>query len=252
MYEVILETSGVQQLGWVTFYCRFTEHKVVGDANDSYAFDVRRVRKQNNKAEEHGSSWVVGDVVGCCIDLDYDEISFYRNGVSLGMVFHEIHKMGPGFWYYPTISLSQGERCKLSFGSRHFKYPIEGYFPIQTHSSVTSFATQLLQCLSRLLDMQRKEQGDHPSIEKLRRLKRFISFEELFDPKSHGICEEFFSTLEANAGSMEYIGRGSFLLFMMEVFGVQAPHDYLSLDGAIGNMQISHFLYWNLKAEFCI
>lgn len=249
MYEVILETSGVQQLGWVTLSCPFTEHKGVGDADDSYAFDGRRVRKWNNKAEEYGQSWVVGDVIGCCIDLDYDEISFYRNGVSLGVAFHEIRKMGPGFGYYPAISLSQGERCELNFGSRPFKYPIEGYFPIQAPSSVTSFATQLLQCLSRLLDMQRTEQGDHASVEKLRRLKRFVSFEELFDPVFHGICEEFFSILEADAGSLEYMGRGPFLSFMMEVFGVQAPHDYLSLDRAINiflEFEKSHLLFEHL------
>lgn len=249
MYEVILETSGVQQLGWVTLSCPFTEHKGVGDADDSYAFDGRRVRKWNNKAEEYGQSWVVGDVIGCCIDLDYDEISFYRNGVSLGVAFHEIRKMGPGFGYYPAISLSQGERCELNFGSRPFKYPIEGYFPIQAPSSVTSFATQLLQCLSRLLDMQRKEQGDHASVEKLRRLKRFVSFEELFDPVFHGICEEFLSILEADAESLEYIGRGPFLSFMMEVFGGQAPHDYLSLDRAINvflEFEKSHLLFEHL------
>jgi hypothetical protein len=30
--------------------------------------------------------------IGCCIDLDQDEILFYRNGVSLGVIFGEIRK----------------------------------------------------------------------------------------------------------------------------------------------------------------
>ncbi|XP_059431875.1 E3 ubiquitin-protein ligase RKP isoform X2 [Corylus avellana] len=245
MYEVILETSGIQQLGWVTLSCPFTDHKGVGDADDSYAFDGRRVKKWNKEAEPYGQPWVVGDVIGCCIDLDNDEISFFRNGLSLGVAFHEIRKMG----YYPAISLSQGERCELNFGSRPFKYPIEGYLPFQAPSSVTSFASQLLGCLSRLLNLQSFERAEHSSVEKLRRLRRFVSFEEIFDPVSHGLCEELFSILEADAGSMEYIGWGPFLSVMMEAFGMQAPHDYSSLDKAVDvflEFEGSHLLFEHL------
>jgi Kip1 ubiquitination-promoting complex protein 1 len=249
MYEVILETSGIQQLGWVTLSCPFTDHKGVGDADDSYAFDGRRVKKWNKEAEPYGQQWVVGDVIGCCIDLDNNEISFFRNGFSLGVAFREIREMGPGFGYYPAISLSQGERCELNFGSRPFKYPIEGYLPIQAPSSVTSFATQLLGCLSRLLNLQSFERAKHSSVEKLSRLKRFVTFKELFDPVSHGICEELFSILEADAGSTEYIGWGPFLSVMMEAFGMRAPHDYSSLDKAVDvflEFEGSHLLFEHL------
>ncbi|GAV71431.1 SPRY domain-containing protein [Cephalotus follicularis] len=230
MYEVILETSGIQQLGWATLSCPFTDHKGVGDAEDSYAFDGRRVSKWNKEAEPYGQSWVVGDVIGCCIDLDHDEISFYRNGVSLGVAFSGIRKMGPGFRYYPAISLSQGERCDLNFGARPFRYPIEGFFPLQAPPFLSYCAIQLLQCLSRLLDMQRMELSKHPSVVKLRRRKRFLLIEEIFYPVCGGICEDFFSLLETDAGSTEYIGWGPLLSFMMETFRLQAPHDYLSLD----------------------
>ncbi|KAI8030393.1 E3 ubiquitin-protein ligase RKP [Camellia lanceoleosa] len=108
MYEVILETSGIQQLGWATLSCPFTDQKGVGDADDSYAYDGKRVSKWNKEAEPYGQSWVVGDVIGCCIDLDHDQISFYRNGSPLGVAFSGIRKMVPGLGYYPAISLSQG------------------------------------------------------------------------------------------------------------------------------------------------
>ncbi|KAK1308152.1 E3 ubiquitin-protein ligase RKP [Acorus calamus] len=110
MYEVTLETSGIQQLGWATQFCPFTDQNGVGDAQDSYAFDGKRVRKWNEEAEQYGQTWVVGDVIGCCIDLDDDKISFYRNGVSLGVAFYGIRKMGPDLGYFPAVSLSQGER----------------------------------------------------------------------------------------------------------------------------------------------
>lgn len=230
MYEVILETSGIQQLGWATLSCPFTDHKGVGDADDSYAFDGKRVSKWNKEAETYGQSWVVGDVIGCCIDLDNDEISFYRNGMSLGVAFHGIRKMGAGVGYYPAISLSQGERCELNFGGRPFKYPIEGFLSLQAPPSANLLATCLLRCLSRLVEMQCMERAEFNSVEKLRRLKRFVPLEELFNPVSRGIYKEFFALLDAERGSMEYVGWGSLLSFMMEVFGMQAPHDYTSLD----------------------
>ncbi|CAI0554663.1 unnamed protein product [Linum tenue] len=230
MYEVVLETSGVQQLGWATRSCPFTDHKGVGDADDSYAFDGKRVSKWNKDAEPYGQAWVVGDVIGCCIDMDLDEILFYRNGESLGVAFHGIRKMGPGFGYHPAISLSQGERSELNFGARPFKYPIQGFLPLQAPPSANILATKLLSCLSRLLDMQSRERSNSFLAAKFRRLKRFVSLEELYYPVSRGICKVMFTILEAEMGSMEYIAWGSFLTFLLEVFRAQAPHEYLSLD----------------------
>ncbi|XP_021887448.1 LOW QUALITY PROTEIN: E3 ubiquitin-protein ligase RKP [Carica papaya] len=237
MYEVSLETSGIQQLGWATLTCPFTDHKGVGDADDSYAFDGRRVSKWNKESEPYGQSWVVGDVIGCCIDLDSDEISFYRNGVSLGVAFSGIRKMGPGFGYYPAISLSQGERCILNFGCRPFKYQVEGYLPLQAPPSINSYAAKLLQCFSRLLDMHSVERAERSLVDKFRRLKRFGSFEELFHPVSRAICKEFFSLLEGDPASIVYIGWGALLEFMMGVFGMHAPHDCSSLDKVLDIFQ---------------
>ncbi|KAL0286466.1 UNVERIFIED_CONTAM: E3 ubiquitin-protein ligase RKP [Sesamum calycinum] len=233
MYEVTLETSGIQQLGWATIACPFTDHKGVGDADDSYAYDGKRVSKWNKEAEPYGQSWVVGDVIGCCVDLDSDEILFYRNGISLGVAFGGVRKMVPGLGYYPAISLSQGERCELNFGGRPFKYPIKGFLPIQGPPSSKYLATDLFDCFLRLLQMQCRERAETETVEKLRRLKRFASFEELLRPVSQGICEELLSAISAEIGSAEYIGHGPFLSFMMEVFRVHPPHDYLTLDKVI-------------------
>ena len=233
IYEVILETSGIQQLGWATVSCPFTDHKGVGDADDSYAYDGRRVSKWNKDAETYGQSWVVGDVIGCCIDLDHDQIRFYRNGNSLGVAFCGIRKMRPGFGYYPAISLSQGERCELNFGARPFKYPIEGYLPLQAPPSKSYFITRLLQCWSRLLDMHSVERAKHSLVQKLRRVKRCVSLEEIFHPASHAICEELFSILEADNGKAEYMVWGPLLSVMFEVFGLHEPYDYSSLDKVV-------------------
>eukprot|EP00262_Sarcandra_glabra_P006517 TRINITY_DN18852_c0_g1_i1.p1 TRINITY_DN18852_c0_g1~~TRINITY_DN18852_c0_g1_i1.p1 ORF type:complete len:1277 (+),score=188.71 TRINITY_DN18852_c0_g1_i1:281-4111(+) len=249
MYEVILETSGIQRLGWAALSCLFTDNKYVGDTEDSYAFDGKKVRKWNKEAEMYGQSWVVGDVIGCCVDLDIGKISFYRNGVSLGVAYDRVTKIGPGCGYYPAISLSQGERCSVNFGAHPFKYPVPGFSPLQAPPAINLHATYLLRCLSRLLELQSMERTDSTSVEKLSKLKRFPLLEDLINPVSHGICEEFFSVVDMNLGSAEYIGWAVFGSFLLEVFRIQAPHDYGSLDRVIDlflKFPGSHVLFQNV------
>ncbi|KAL2907202.1 E3 ubiquitin-protein ligase RKP [Bienertia sinuspersici] len=230
MYEVMLETAGIQQIGWATISCPFTDHMGVGDAEDSYAFDGKRVKKWNEEDEVYGQPWVVGDVIGCCIDLDEDSILFYRNGISLGVAFAGIRKMNCGLGYFPAVSLSQGERCDLNFGARPFKYPIEGFLPLQDPPPVTSRASQLLQCLSRMLEIERMERPEFTSVDKLRRLQRFVPLEEIFHPIADAIFDEFFSILDEDERGMEYVAWGPFLSFLMELYGLHFPHDHRSLD----------------------
>lgn len=47
-------------------------------------------------------------LIGCCIDLDQDEISCYRSGVSLDMAFEGVRKMGARLGYFPAVSLFGG------------------------------------------------------------------------------------------------------------------------------------------------
>ncbi|KAK1301797.1 E3 ubiquitin-protein ligase RKP [Acorus calamus] len=230
MYEVTLETSGIQQLGWATLFCPFTDQNGVGDAQDSYAFDGKRVQKWNEEAEQYGQTWVVGDVIGCCIDLDDDKISFYRNGVSLGVAFYGIRKMGPDLGYFPAVSLSQGERCELNFGACPFKHPVNGFLPIQSPPLLISHAEYLLQCLLRLLEIECLDRTDSVALEKLRILKRFTHLDELFYPAAHEICKELFSVLELEVGIAEYIGGGVLVSFLLDLFGRRAPHDFRTLD----------------------
>ncbi|KAG9151750.1 hypothetical protein Leryth_002032 [Lithospermum erythrorhizon] len=230
MYEVTLETAGIQQIGWASLSCPFTELKGVGDSNDSYAYDGKRVTKWNKNAEPYGQPWVVGDVIGCCIDLDYDEIIFYRNGVSLGAAFSGIRKIAPGLGYFPALSLSHGESCELNFGDYPFRYPIKDYLPIVCPPSAAPFANNLLSCFSRLIEMQRDDRAEVLSVEKLRMLKRFVSFQEIFHPVSQGIGRAFFSVMNLESSLAEYISWGPLLSFFIQVFRPHPPHDFKSID----------------------
>ena len=45
MYEVLLGTAGLMQIGWCTVSCRFNREEGVGDTKTSFAFDGYRETK---------------------------------------------------------------------------------------------------------------------------------------------------------------------------------------------------------------
>ena len=169
VYEVTLLTAGVQQLGWATLSCPFTNEEGVGDSPDSYACDGERVQKWNGSSQPYSQPWVVGEVFGSCLDMEGQTIAFHRNGVSLGTAFTGVSTPCPGCAYFPALSLSNGERCELNFGSRPFQYPVPPFLPLQapptlnptaphpsevipfSGSGVAKQASYLLACLGRLL-----------------------------------------------------------------------------------------------------
>jgi hypothetical protein len=46
----------------------------------------------------------------------------YRNGKSLGEAFSCV-RLGPGYAYFPAVSLSLGESLRANFGATPLKYP---------------------------------------------------------------------------------------------------------------------------------
>ncbi|GIL98251.1 hypothetical protein Vretimale_3653 [Volvox reticuliferus] len=152
-YETTICSAGIMQIGWATLQCPFTSEEGVGDAPDSYAFDGKRVRKWHVRCTQYGEAWATGDVIGCCLDLDRGEATFYRNGRSLGVAFTGIRTMQPNLAYFPAVSLSYSERCELNFGAQPLQYPAPGYQPIQAppHHGVMTWTTFLVSSLERLV-----------------------------------------------------------------------------------------------------
>lgn len=71
-----------------------------------HAADGKRIRKWNVKSQVYGEAWAQGDVIGSCVDLDKGEISFFRNGLSMGVAFKNVRTMQPALAYFPTVSMS--------------------------------------------------------------------------------------------------------------------------------------------------
>lgn len=257
MYEATLGTAGIQQLGWATISCPFTYEEGVGDAADSYAYDGKRVRKWSYSHASYGQPWVAGDVIGCCLDLDAGQITFYRNGASLGVAFENVRTLEPMQGYYPAISLSHSERCELNFGGRPFKYPVEGFSAMQPPptvkagekecglASATARAKFLLGCLQRLVQLGSREVA--AAMAPVDRLRRFTPLTE-DDVSSIGaeICELLRPLLLAGPEPEDsemvpcklrppglYAIWGALVPFLLETYRQEAPHDAPSVDQAL-------------------
>jgi Kip1 ubiquitination-promoting complex protein 1 len=269
MYEATLGTAGIQQLGWATISCPFTNEEGVGDAADSYAFDGKRVRKWSENYAAYGQPWVSGDVIGCCLDLNRSQIIFYRNGTSLGVAYDNVRLLGPDQGYFPAISLSHGERCELNFGARPFKYPVEGFAALQVLPTVkvginnecglaaaTARAKFLLGCLQRLVQLGSREVA--AAMAPADRLRRYTPLtEEDVASIGHEICDVLQPLLlspnlnslqqdnEDDGGQIpserssnlkapgEYVVWGALVPFLLETYRQESPHDATSVDQAL-------------------
>ncbi|XP_035827720.1 E3 ubiquitin-protein ligase RNF123 [Aplysia californica] len=175
VYELMLGSKGVMQLGWCTSNCRFSQEEGVGDTRDSYAYDGSRLRKWNVRTKRYGEPWMSGDVISCAIDCDEGTITFYRNGVSMGEAFSSV-RVGAGYAYFPAVSLSFAEQVHANFGSLPLRYPIEGYRPLQSPCSVEVAQAELLftylhNLLPKMLEDDQFERrhasaqkGDYPQV----------------------------------------------------------------------------------------
>lgn len=164
IYELMLGSKGVMQIGWCTINCQFSQENGVGDTPDSYAYDGNRLRKWNVKTQRYGESWLTGDVISCAIDCDKGTITFFRNGKCLGEAFNSV-RTGPGFAYFPAVSLSMSENVRANFGATPLRYQVEGYRPLQDPPTIDLIQAQLLFCyLENLLPVMVKEESERKSL----------------------------------------------------------------------------------------
>jgi len=134
-FEVECVTSSALCLiGWATKNHKFqiAERRGIGDDRESWSYELRRgIKWYDNYPVSYGEppskSGNVSNVLGCALDLDHGEMSFYLNGKSFGVAFSNIDVKKE---FCPAISLTSGQQCHLNFGAKPFKYQVPfGYVP---------------------------------------------------------------------------------------------------------------------------
>lgn len=166
MFEAVLQTDGVMQIGWCTnsFRCkpRSTGGEGVGDDPHSWAYDGhRQVLWHNGITSPHGlqAKWKAGSVVGATIDADKGTMHFYLDGVLLGdSAFTGVHHDGRGF--FPAASLMAHQQMQFVF-SQPFHFPINGYSAIfrdeQTRLAEAKSELQKARTLTKMKQLALRE-----------------------------------------------------------------------------------------------
>ena len=90
-YEYVPDHGGVAQVGWQRAGERtFSPDDGVGDNQHGWAFDGKRQKKWHRGGSSYGGNsapWAAGDVVGCLLNLDENEVIFTVNGSAMGVAF---------------------------------------------------------------------------------------------------------------------------------------------------------------------
>ncbi|KAL8008320.1 putative vacuolar protein sorting-associated protein [Plasmopara halstedii] len=126
-YEVEVVTSGLIQIGWIDGYFEGSsdQGEGVGDHAHSWSYDGNRQRRWNSGSFSYGEKWRAGDIVGCLLDLTTQEMTFFRNGVNLGVAYSVVHcsREDPRSGLMPGISLERGEIIRVNLGHQPFAFP---------------------------------------------------------------------------------------------------------------------------------
>ncbi|KAI8639010.1 hypothetical protein BD408DRAFT_485133 [Parasitella parasitica] len=147
-FEVVLESSGLMQVGWVTDHFEFDAEggQGVGDDAFSYGYDGNRSKKWHGRytsmRTSYGLKWAEGDVITCAIDMDNAEIRYYKNGKDMGVAFCGI--LVSRNWY-PAMSLATGQQCRFQFGGTvdPLKYLPDGYTSLASLAQNTPAGIEL-------------------------------------------------------------------------------------------------------------
>ncbi|XP_011189510.2 E3 ubiquitin-protein ligase RNF123 [Zeugodacus cucurbitae] len=143
MYEVLLHSKGVMQIGWCSNKCTFNENSGVGDTKWSYGYDGSKQQIWHISTSKYGDKWQIGDIIGIVIDVEQEKIEYFRNGHTMGVAFTKLER-GPGISFFPAVSLGYNQGVQVNFGNMPFKYPVEGFLPIQSKPIVRLQKADLL------------------------------------------------------------------------------------------------------------
>ncbi|CAG9763163.1 unnamed protein product [Ceutorhynchus assimilis] len=124
-YEVLIITPGVMQIGWATKNSNFLNHEGYGIGDDRFSLSYdgcRRLIWYNAKSDPQKlPRWQPGEILGCLLDLDNQQIVFSVNGISLPPSVHVFTMAKHGF--FAAASFMSFQQCRFNFGAEPFKFP---------------------------------------------------------------------------------------------------------------------------------
>lgn len=112
--------NSVLQVGWGDASYKGN----VGQCSHSWGITgtgVEPIARHSNKSWSFGRRWLVGDVIGCLLDLEKMSIKYLLNGEDLGVAFDTSQLAARCVGFTPTVSLEYGCKVYFSLGDYNFR-----------------------------------------------------------------------------------------------------------------------------------
>lgn len=106
-----------------------------------------------------GTTFGVGDIIGCGIDFCQNRVFYTKNGTLIGTVFDNVGKDGD---IYPAVGLCHtGESIRANFGQEPFKYDIEDHVLQQRNQTWVNIQLTPLKWPVESVSHEEPEIGEH-------------------------------------------------------------------------------------------
>ncbi|MFH4977914.1 hypothetical protein AB6A40_004623 [Gnathostoma spinigerum] len=120
-YEGRITDDGLCRLGWSTSEASLD----LGTDRFGFGYGGTGKKSNNRNFETYGTSFTLGDIIGCMIDFDTGFISFSKNGENLGVAFN-IPSQLKNSPFFPAVVLKNAE-MEFNFGEKSFNNLPKGY-----------------------------------------------------------------------------------------------------------------------------
>jgi len=129
-YEALIVTPGIMQIGWATKHSKFLNYEGYGIGDDEYslAYDGCRnliwYEAQCTPLVSSQQQWKSGDILGCLLNIEAQQVIFSLNGVALPPDHRLFNSAKKGF--FAGASFMSFQQCEFNFGSQPFRFPPKG------------------------------------------------------------------------------------------------------------------------------
>uniref|UniRef100_F1KXS1 ATP-dependent RNA helicase n=1 Tax=Ascaris suum TaxID=6253 RepID=F1KXS1_ASCSU len=120
-YEGTVTDDGLCRLGWSTSDALLD----LGTDRNGFGYGGTGKKSTNKQFDNYGTSFTLGDTIGCLLDLDKGTMAFSKNGKILGKAF-DIPQHIANAPLFPAVVLKNAE-IRFNYGAEPFKSLPEGY-----------------------------------------------------------------------------------------------------------------------------
>jgi ATP-dependent RNA helicase DDX1 len=117
-YEVTVRDEGLCRVGWATLSASLD----LGTDKLGVGYGGTGMRVHARQFVNYGEAFGQRDTVGCLLDCDAGEVSFYRNGKDLGLAF-ELPLQMCGVPLHPATCMKNAE-LEVNFGAAPFQHEL--------------------------------------------------------------------------------------------------------------------------------